>query len=191
MWPLRMHFFSPRHAAMRHNHNKILSQAKNATFFTIFNSGSQLCLSVHQGSSLTITEIHMTEMSVVSWNWHTSATTVKLLSKCLLLLLNERMTAHILCRWLVWNLREWKWQCLFFPHEGVCRGAPLLSFLCHKATNGKRPHWLYHRRSPLLTQWRQAHQTANWLQDSGKALNHSVDEERKEEQFWKDREGEE
>lgn len=51
---------------------------------------------------------------------------------------------------------------------GVCGRTSLLPFLCHQAADGERPHWLHHRRGALFAQWGQAHQTTDWLQDTGK-----------------------
>lgn len=53
---------------------------------------------------------------------------------------------------------------------GVCRRTSLLPVLCYQAADGERPHWLHHRRGTLLTQWGQAHQTTDWLQDAGKGF---------------------
>ncbi|XP_056278148.1 plexin A3 isoform X3 [Pseudoliparis swirei] len=48
--------------------------------------------------------------------------------------------------------------------QGVCRGASLHVVLCHKATDGKRSNRCDNRRSSLLTERRQTHQTADRLQ---------------------------
>lgn len=52
----------------------------------------------------------------------------------------------------------------------MCRRTSLLPVLCHQAADGERPHWLHHRRGTLFAQWGQAHQTTDWLQDSGKGF---------------------
>lgn len=54
---------------------------------------------------------------------------------------------------------------ILFP--GVRRWTTLFPLLCHQAADGKRAHWLHHRRGALLTQWGQAHQATDWLQDAG------------------------
>lgn len=53
---------------------------------------------------------------------------------------------------------------------GVCGRTALLPLLCHQAADGERPHWLHHRRGALFAQWGQAHQTTDWLQDTGKGI---------------------
>ena len=50
---------------------------------------------------------------------------------------------------------------------GVCRGASVHALLCHEAADGEGTHRRHHRRSPLLPQRGQAHQAADWLQNTG------------------------
>ncbi len=60
MWPLRVYFFL-RHAAMCHNHNKILSQRlKMPKNITIFNWVPSLSVCP---PGIEFTEIHMTEIA--------------------------------------------------------------------------------------------------------------------------------
>lgn len=53
------------------------------------------------------------------------------------------------------------------PSPGVCWGTSVHALLCHQTADGKRTNRRNYRRSPLFPQWGQAHQTADWLQNTG------------------------
>lgn len=68
-----------------------------------------------------------------------------------------------------WSRKRRDWSlpvCLSL--SGVRRWAPFHALLCHKAADGEGANRCHHRRGPLLSEWRQTHQTANWLQTAGK-----------------------